>query len=86
LHRRIPLAPEVEALRGSLTAHIGMVASIGSNLEHDPEKWELVFGKDHAPTISWSGVTIHPALGLTGAMTAHPAFAHPALMAHAAVC
>jgi hypothetical protein len=20
--------------------------------EHDPEKWEPVFGKDHAPTIS----------------------------------
>jgi hypothetical protein len=27
-------------------------------LEHDPEKWEPVFGKDHAPTISWSGMTI----------------------------
>jgi hypothetical protein len=27
-------------------------------LEHDPEKWEPVFGKDHAPTISWGGMTI----------------------------
>jgi hypothetical protein len=27
-------------------------------LEHDPEKWEPVFGKDHAPPISWSGMTI----------------------------
>jgi hypothetical protein len=27
----------------------GMVAAI---LEHDPEKWAPVFGKDHAPTIS----------------------------------
>jgi hypothetical protein len=29
-----------------------------NGLEHDPEKWEPVFGKDHAPTISWSGMTI----------------------------
>jgi hypothetical protein len=28
------------------------------NLEHDPEKWTPVFGKDHAQTISWSGMTI----------------------------
>jgi hypothetical protein len=27
-------------------------------LEHDPEKWEPVFGKDHAPPVSWSGMTI----------------------------
>jgi hypothetical protein len=27
-------------------------------LEHDPEKWIPVFGKDHAPTISWSAMTI----------------------------
>jgi hypothetical protein len=27
-------------------------------LEHDPEKWTPVFGKDHAPTISWSGMAI----------------------------
>src|SRR5215211_2283621 len=27
-------------------------------LEHDPEKWIPVFGKDHAPTITWSGMTI----------------------------
>jgi hypothetical protein len=26
--------------------------STKSALELDPEKWELVFGKDHAPTIS----------------------------------
>jgi hypothetical protein len=26
--------------------------------EHDPEKWEPVFGKDHAPKINWSGVAI----------------------------
>src|SRR5262249_58060722 len=37
-----------------------------SGLEHDPEKacpgldpgWTPVFGKDHAPRISWSGMTI----------------------------
>src|SRR3954453_20254981 len=23
-------------------------------LEHDPEKWMPIFGKDHAPTTSWS--------------------------------
>jgi hypothetical protein len=27
-------------------------------LEHDPEKWEPVFRKDHAPPMSWSGMTI----------------------------
>src|SRR4030081_3103629 len=27
-------------------------------LEHDPEKWIAVFGKDHAPTISWSSFRI----------------------------
>jgi hypothetical protein len=26
--------------------------------EHDPEKWVPVFGKDHAPAISQSGMTI----------------------------
>src|SRR6266436_398129 len=31
---------------------------VHGGLEHDPEKWEPVFGKDHAPTISWSGMTI----------------------------
>jgi len=29
-----------------------------ARLEHDPEKWTPVFEKDHAPTISWSGMTI----------------------------
>jgi hypothetical protein len=24
---------------------------------HDPEKWELVFGKDHAQAIIWSAMT-----------------------------
>jgi hypothetical protein len=27
-------------------------------LEHDPEKWKPVFGKDHAQTKSWSGMMI----------------------------
>src|SRR6266568_3704907 len=39
--------------------------AITKSLEHDPEKWIPVFGEDHAPTISWSGMTIrrknHPA-------------------------
>jgi hypothetical protein len=30
----------------------------GARLEHDPEKWVPVFGKDHPPTIGWSGMTI----------------------------
>jgi hypothetical protein len=25
---------------------------------HDPEKWDPVFGKDHAQTNGWSGMTI----------------------------
>jgi hypothetical protein len=29
-----------------------------SNLEHDPEKWEPVFGKDHAQTKGQSGMPI----------------------------
>jgi hypothetical protein len=28
-------------------------------LKHDPEKWEPVFGKDHAQTTNWGGMTIH---------------------------
>jgi hypothetical protein len=27
-------------------------------LEHDPEKWETVFGKDHAHTKGWSGTPL----------------------------
>jgi hypothetical protein len=27
-------------------------------LEHDPEKWEPVFGKDHAQTRSWTMILI----------------------------
>jgi hypothetical protein len=27
-------------------------------LEHDPEKWMPVFGKDHAQTVSYSVMTI----------------------------
>jgi hypothetical protein len=35
-----------------------MIGHGGGRLEHDPEKWEPAFGKDHAPTISWRGMTI----------------------------
>ena len=31
-----------------------------SALEHDPEKWNPVFRKDHAQTKSWSGMPIEP--------------------------
>jgi hypothetical protein len=34
------------------------IDATGSLLEHDPEKWIPVFGKDHAPPISWSGMAI----------------------------
>src|SRR5258708_5929690 len=39
---------------------LGLWHALGTRegLQHDPEKWEPVFGKDHAPTISWSGMTI----------------------------
>jgi hypothetical protein len=40
-----------------------------TSLEHDPEKWEPVFGKDHAPTKNWIRMTIqmkrHPDPGTT---------------------
>jgi hypothetical protein len=29
-----------------------------AELEHDPEKWEPAFGKDHAQTKGWSGMPI----------------------------
>jgi hypothetical protein len=29
-----------------------------ARLAHDPEKWESVFGKDHAPAKTWSGMMI----------------------------
>jgi hypothetical protein len=25
----------------------------GGTIEHDPEKWTPVFGKDHAPAMTW---------------------------------
>jgi hypothetical protein len=28
----------------------------GALIEHDPEKWKPVFGKDHAQTKGWSGM------------------------------
>ena len=31
-----------------------------ASLEHDPEKWNPVFRKDHAQTKSWSGMPIEP--------------------------
>jgi hypothetical protein len=31
---------------------------VSSSIEHDPEKWVPVFGKDHAPWISQSGMAI----------------------------
>src|SRR5262249_25544396 len=42
------------ALRSPVTmAHRhGQYAHACSRLEHDPEKWTPVFGKDHAPTIT----------------------------------
>jgi len=42
-----------DALRlsvGTEEANRLVVAALGDFLEHDPEKWEPVFGKDHAPT------------------------------------
>jgi putative ABC transport system substrate-binding protein len=33
-------------------------------LEHDPEKWVPVFGKDHAPRINESGMVASPGLGI----------------------
>jgi hypothetical protein len=32
----------------------------GARLGHDPEKWEPVFGKDHAPTKRWIMMAIQP--------------------------
>jgi len=34
------------------------VAPVWLPSEHDPEKWGPVFGKDHAPAKTWSGMTI----------------------------
>jgi hypothetical protein len=36
--------------RGHLNLPLTMQAGRCSELEHDPEKWEPVFGKDHAQT------------------------------------
>jgi hypothetical protein len=36
--------------RDELTKDVdGKIQVVPSNLEHDPEKWVPVFGKDHAP-------------------------------------
>src|SRR5258708_29644956 len=46
--------------------------ALQARLEHDPEKWTPVFGKDHAPTISWSGMTIRrKVIPLQTARTSH---------------
>jgi hypothetical protein len=40
--------------------------SLSQRLEHDPEKWEPVFGKDHAPQLERDDDSkkSHPALAL----------------------
>jgi len=40
-----------------LPGHLG-VTPVFDELEHDPEKWTPVFGKDHAPPIMESGIAI----------------------------
>src|SRR5882724_11392959 len=44
----------------SISARVGAFVwgSMASSLKHDPEKWEPVFGKDHAQTKRWSEMTI----------------------------
>src|SRR5262245_63218479 len=41
-----------------LRARIAVIQSKTPAVGHDPEKWIPVFGKDHAPTKCWSGMTI----------------------------
>src|ERR1700747_1871383 len=41
-------------------------AIIHRRLEHDPEKWIPVFGKDHAPTRALERDDVHHALMLAG--------------------
>jgi hypothetical protein len=44
---------------GARTGHPKAAAvNVSSTLRHDPEKWEPLFGKDHAQTRSWFGMTI----------------------------
>ena len=38
----------------------GASSLAAASLEHDPEKWNPVFRKDHAQTKSWSGMPIEP--------------------------
>src|SRR5262245_14889491 len=49
-----------DAARDSGVAVIGRLGRFhpGASIEHDPEKWIPVFGKDHAPPLRESGMTI----------------------------
>src|SRR5215472_5799197 len=49
---RTPFAPPVAATQGTRR---NLTRFRSNRLEHDPEKWTPVFGKDHAPAITRAG-------------------------------
>src|SRR5215475_1754988 len=55
-----PIDPPFLALRSlaPTARRHGQYAHARSRLEHDPEKWTPVFGKDHAPTITYSEMAL----------------------------
>ena len=56
---RRDLVMDVKQAGEGLIAQFDLVLETFRNpAEHDPEKWGPVFGKDHAPTNSQSGMTI----------------------------
>src|ERR1700674_3667621 len=57
-------------------------ANVRSSLAHDPEKWEPVFGKDHAPTIGWSGMTISKIRSACSSASPLPAIARETMRAN----
>ena len=48
------------ALRATGRSPSAASSLAAASLEHDPEKWNPVFRKDHAQTKSWSGMPIEP--------------------------
>jgi hypothetical protein len=52
-------------------------ARAGVLLEHDPEKWEPVFGKDHAQTKSWTMIRFNLIGSWSRGLKRYPSVARP---------
>ncbi|MDX8458684.1 glycosyltransferase family 2 protein [Mesorhizobium humile] len=54
-HMSMPIAVRLRRVAAQIRRGGGEMKHAGDFLEHDPEKWEPVFGKDHAPNNELAG-------------------------------